>query len=102
MVPGLVFDRKASNSAGGPSRIEKARIGLIQFQISPPKTDIEQSVVVSDYAQVGKRQRGAHTVGSSQRAVKPACSKTSMGSSQHGITPAWDQASVGSTQHMVK
>lgn len=51
MVKGLIFDRKASSSAGGPTRIEKAKIGLIQFQISPPKTDIEQSVIVSDYTQ---------------------------------------------------
>jgi len=41
-VKGLIFDRKASSSAGGPTRVEKAKIGLIQFQISPPKTDIEQ------------------------------------------------------------
>jgi T-complex protein 1 subunit delta len=52
MVKGLVFDHKASHTAGGPTRIENAKIGLIQFQISPPKTDIEQSVIVSDYTQV--------------------------------------------------
>jgi hypothetical protein len=52
MVKGLVFDHKASHLAGGPTRIENAKIGLIQFQISPPKTDIEQSVIVSDYTQV--------------------------------------------------
>ncbi|CAI5494438.1 unnamed protein product [Closterium sp. Naga37s-1] len=54
MVRGLVFDRKASHAAGGPSRVEKAKIGLIQFQISPPKTDMEQSVVVSDYTQMDR------------------------------------------------
>jgi T-complex protein 1 subunit delta len=52
MIKGLVFDHKASHTAGGPTRIENAKIGLIQFQISPPKTDIEQNVVVSDYTQV--------------------------------------------------
>lgn len=52
MVKGLVFDHKASHLAGGPTRVENAKIGLIQFQISPPKTDIEQSVIVSDYTQV--------------------------------------------------
>jgi len=52
LVKGLVFDHKASHTAGGPTRIENAKIGLIQFQISPPKTDIEQSVIVSDYTQV--------------------------------------------------
>lgn len=27
-----------------------AKIGLIQFCVSPPKTDLENNVVVSDYA----------------------------------------------------
>lgn len=38
---GLVFNKKASHSAGGPTRVENAKIGLIQFHLSPPKTDIE-------------------------------------------------------------
>jgi len=54
LVKGLVFDHKASHTAGGPTRIENAKIGLIQFQISPPKTDIEQSVIVSDYTQMDR------------------------------------------------
>ncbi|MCI94426.1 cytosolic chaperonin, partial [Trifolium medium] len=32
-------------AAGGPTRMENAKIAVIQFQISPPKTDIEQSIV---------------------------------------------------------
>ncbi|KAG0600757.1 hypothetical protein M758_11G058400 [Ceratodon purpureus] len=54
LVKGLVFDHKASHTAGGPTRVENAKIGLIQFQISPPKTDIEQSVIVSDYTQMDR------------------------------------------------
>lgn len=54
LVPGVVFDHKASKSAGGPTRVEGAKIGLIQFCVSPPKTDIENSVVVSDYAQMDR------------------------------------------------
>ncbi|KAJ3692406.1 hypothetical protein LUZ60_012756 [Juncus effusus] len=54
LVKGLVFDRKASHVAGGPTRIENAKIAVIQFQISPPKTDIEQSVIVSDYSQMDR------------------------------------------------
>ena len=50
VVDGLVFDHKAQKAAGGPTRVEKAKIALIQFCVSPPKTDIEQNVVVSDYA----------------------------------------------------
>lgn len=40
MVDGLVLNQPVIKSAGGPTRIEKARIGLIQFQLSPPKPDV--------------------------------------------------------------
>ncbi|KAJ2018551.1 T-complex protein 1 subunit delta, partial [Coemansia sp. S85] len=33
LVPGLVLNQTAITSAGGPSRVEKAKIGLIQFQL---------------------------------------------------------------------
>jgi len=49
LIEGLVFTQKSSGS-NGPRRIEKAKIGLIQFCISPPKTDMDHNVVVSDYA----------------------------------------------------
>lgn len=39
LVEGLVLDQRSAGS-GGPSRMEKAKIGLIQFCISPPKTDV--------------------------------------------------------------
>lgn len=39
LVDGIVFTQK-SQGVGGPSKIEKAKIGLIQFCISPPKTDV--------------------------------------------------------------
>ncbi|RHN43837.1 putative T-complex protein 1, delta subunit [Medicago truncatula] len=53
---GLVFDKKVSHAAGGPTRMENAKIAVIQFQISPPKnTDIQQSTVVSDdYSQMDR------------------------------------------------
>jgi T-complex protein 1 subunit delta len=40
LVEGVVLNQTAVTSAGGPTRMEKARIGLIQFQISPPKPDV--------------------------------------------------------------
>ena len=40
LVEGLVLEQKASHFAGGITRVEKAKIGLIQFCISPPKTDV--------------------------------------------------------------
>lgn len=49
LIDGLVFTSRASGS-NGPKRLEKAKIGLIQFCISPPKTDMDHKVIVSDYA----------------------------------------------------
>jgi T-complex protein 1 subunit delta len=50
LINGLVFvDKKASHFAGGPTRIENAKIGLVQFPLSAPKTDLESNVVVHDY-----------------------------------------------------
>lgn len=49
MVEGLVFTH-GSSGTNAPKRVEKAKIGLIQFCISAPKTDMDHSVVVSDYA----------------------------------------------------
>jgi chaperonin GroEL (HSP60 family) len=40
MVEGLVLNQPVIKSGGGPTRIEKARIALIQFQLSPPKPDV--------------------------------------------------------------
>jgi len=54
LVDGLVFTQKAVKAAGGPTRVANAKIGLIQFCLSPPKTDIDQSVIVSDYAQMDR------------------------------------------------
>ncbi|KAK0181158.1 hypothetical protein PV327_003464 [Microctonus hyperodae] len=49
LIEGLVFTQKTCN-INGPKRLEKVKIGLIQFCISPPKTDMDHSVIVSDYS----------------------------------------------------
>lgn len=54
MVDGLVLNQQVVKSGGGPTRVEKARIGLIQFQLSPPKPDMENQIVVNDYRQMDK------------------------------------------------
>jgi len=51
---GTIFKQKASHSAGGPVRIQNAVIGLIQFQLSPPKTDMESAVTITDYTQMDR------------------------------------------------
>ncbi len=40
LVNGLVLTQTALKSAGGPTRMEKAKIAMIQFQLSPPKPDV--------------------------------------------------------------
>jgi T-complex protein 1 subunit delta len=50
LVRGLVLEKGAKHSAGGLSKIENAKVALIQFCLSAPKTDIENNIVVSDYA----------------------------------------------------
>ncbi len=40
LVNGLVLTQSVIKAAGGPVRMEKAKIGLIQFQLSPPKPDV--------------------------------------------------------------
>ncbi|KAJ2152165.1 T-complex protein 1 subunit delta [Coemansia sp. RSA 637] len=54
LVSGLVLNQTAITSAGGPTRVEKAKIGLIQFQLSPPKPDMDNQVVVNDYRQMDR------------------------------------------------
>jgi T-complex protein 1 subunit delta len=42
MVDGLVFTQnKISHGTSGPTKIQNPKIALIQFCLSPPKTDIE-------------------------------------------------------------
>ncbi|CAF1251544.1 unnamed protein product [Rotaria magnacalcarata] len=53
LVDGLVLDQKTIGF-GAPTRVEKAKIALIQFCISPPKTDMENTVIISDHAQMDR------------------------------------------------
>ncbi|XP_018020687.1 T-complex protein 1 subunit delta [Hyalella azteca] len=49
LIDGIIFTQK-TQGFGGPNKVEKAKIGLIQFCISPPKTDMDNTVIVRDYA----------------------------------------------------
>jgi T-complex protein 1 subunit delta len=53
LIDGLVLDQKTSGY-DGPKKVEKAKIALIQFCISPPKTDMENNVVINDYTQMDR------------------------------------------------
>eukprot|EP00928_Gymnodinium_smaydae_P006942 TRINITY_DN1247_c0_g1_i1.p2 TRINITY_DN1247_c0_g1~~TRINITY_DN1247_c0_g1_i1.p2 ORF type:complete len:532 (-),score=177.30 TRINITY_DN1247_c0_g1_i1:43-1638(-) len=62
LVDGLVMTQKVSRAAGGPSRIEKAKVGLIQFCLSAPKTDMESNIQVRDYSQMDRLLREERTI----------------------------------------
>ncbi|WVN86256.1 T-complex protein 1 subunit delta [Cryptococcus depauperatus CBS 7841] len=54
LIEGLALNQIVMSNAGGPTRIEKAKIGLIQFQLSSPKPDMDNQIVVNDYRQMDK------------------------------------------------
>jgi T-complex protein 1 subunit delta len=54
MVDGLVFSQAASHAAGGPTRIQNAKIALIQYCLSAPKTNMENAIVVEDSQQIDR------------------------------------------------
>ncbi|VBB27747.1 unnamed protein product [Acanthocheilonema viteae] len=60
LVDGALIDQR-SMGRGGPTRVEKAQIGLIQFQLSPPKTDMENQVILSDYTQMDRALKEERT-----------------------------------------
>jgi T-complex protein 1 subunit delta len=72
LIEGLVFQEKA---AGTVKKVEKAKIGLIQFQVSPPKTDMDNQVVVSDYAAMDRvlREERAYILNIVKQIKKAGC-----------------------------
>ena len=55
---GLILTQNVITSAGGPTRVEKAKIGLIQFQLSPPKSDVRECVRETPCAAAALARRG--------------------------------------------
>jgi len=54
LVNGLIFTQGTAHKAGGPTMVEKAKIGLIQFCLSSPKSNMENSVVLDDYRKMDR------------------------------------------------
>ena len=75
MVDGVVLTQNAVKTAGGPTRMERAKIGLIQFQISPPKPDTENNIVVNDYRQMDKilKEERAYLLNICKKIKKSKC-----------------------------
>ncbi|ODV60285.1 chaperonin-containing T-complex subunit CCT4 [Ascoidea rubescens DSM 1968] len=75
LVEGVVLTQNALKSAGGPFRMEKARIAVIQFQLSPPKPDMENTVVINDYRQMDKifKEERAYLLNICKKIKKAKC-----------------------------
>lgn len=54
LVEGLVLGQNVISGSGGPTRMEKAKIAVCQFQLSSPKPDMDNQIVVNDYRQMDK------------------------------------------------
>merc|ERR1719334_582368 len=70
----MVFEQKAAN-INGPKKCEKAKVGFIQFCVSPPKTDMDNQVVVSDYAAMDRvlREERAYILNIVKQVKKAGC-----------------------------
>jgi len=75
LVDGVVFEKGCSHAANGPTTMENAKVGLIQFHLSAPKTDIENNVVVSDYAAMDRilREERKYILGLCKKIKKAGC-----------------------------
>jgi T-complex protein 1 subunit delta len=50
LVHGLVLQKGSNKSAGGPTSMKNGKIVLLQYCLSAPKTDMDNTVIVQDYA----------------------------------------------------
>lgn len=75
LIDGLVLTQKTAGGSSGLQRVEKAKIGLIQFCLSPPKTDMENQVIVSDYTQMDRvlREERQYTLNLVKQIKKAGC-----------------------------
>jgi len=75
LVRGLVLQHGVKHTAGGPTKIENAKVALIQFCLSAPKTDMENNVVVSDYAAMDRilREERKYILNLCKKVKKSGC-----------------------------
>ena len=65
LVQGVVLNRRASHTAGAPTRVENAKVALLQCHLSAPKTDMDGTTVVSDYRDMDRvlKEERKHILG---------------------------------------
>jgi len=57
LIHGLVLNAPKTQAPGAPTVMENAKVALIQFCLSAPKTDMDNTVVVEDYASMDRLLR---------------------------------------------
>ena len=57
LIDGLVLNAPKNHAPGAPTYTENAKVALIQFCLSAPKTDMDNTVVVEDYASMDRLLR---------------------------------------------
>jgi T-complex protein 1 subunit delta len=75
LIDGVIFDKKVSHTASGTDRVANAKIALVQFCLSPPKTDLDNQIIVSDYAQMDRvlREERQYILGICKKIKKAGC-----------------------------
>lgn len=73
LVKGLVFSQKASPN--GPKVIKNAKVALIQFCLSAPKTDLDNQVVINEFEQMDRllREERKYIVDLCKKIKKSGC-----------------------------
>ncbi|GAX15399.1 T-complex protein 1 subunit delta [Fistulifera solaris] len=74
LIHGLVLT-KGSAKSGGPKSMKQAKIALLQYCLSAPKTDMDNQVVVSDYAAMDRilREERKYLLEQCKRIKKTGC-----------------------------
>lgn len=75
-VDGLLLNHAAcKGGSGSPSRVQNAKVALIQFCLSPPKTDVENSVIVQDYTAMDRilREERQYILGLCKKIKSAGC-----------------------------
>lgn len=73
LIDGLCFvDKTANRFAGGSGKVHNAKIGLIQFPLSAPKSDMDSNICVSDYTAIDRllKEERKHIVELVKKVIK--------------------------------
>lgn len=76
MIDGMILNQSvARGGSASVSRVQNAKVALIQFCLSPPKTDVENSVVVQDYTAMDRilREERQYILGLCKKIKSAGC-----------------------------